>query len=276
MTPPQNPPPPVEPIAVVIVSRNQREALERCLTALAARPGEIRSVVVDLHSSDGSLAVEEAFPAVQFIKLPKHFGTTKALNLGIRAVASDFVLLLPAPVEIAADHVLQLAATLQVSPETGAVCPLCLSESGEALPQVSDLPAPSQPDPPLRAARPGETVACATGPLMVRAFLLTSLQKIDERYGDYGSQPELCAQVRRNGKRVAVDSAARAVAFPRDESGSLARADRQLGAAAFLGKHHGIVNGLLARIRFVLAALLTFQVGTLRYLLMGQKIDGTQ
>ena len=250
--------------------------LHRCLTALAARPGEIRCVVVDLHSTDGSLDAEEAFPAVQFIKLPKHFGTTKALNLGIRAAANEYVLLLPAPAEISAEDVMRMAGMLQDVTETGAVCPLCVAESGEAVPQVSELPAPSNPDPPLRAARPGETVACASGPLMVRAFLLTSLQKIDERYGDYGSQPELCAQVRRNGKRVVVHPEARALVFPREDAGSLARADRQLGTAAFLGKHHGFVTGLLARIKFVLAALFTFQVGTLRYLLAGQKIDGTQ
>lgn len=259
-----------------MVSRNQRDALHRCLAALAVRPDQIRCVVVDLHSTDGSLAAEDTFPAVQFIKLPKHFGTTKAFNLGIRAVASDFVLLLPAPVEISADDVLQLAATLQNSAEVGAVSPLCLSETGEPLPQVCDLPAPGNPDPPLRPAQPGETIGCAAGPLMVRAFLLTSLQKIDERYGDYGSHAELCAQVRRNGKRVVIDAQAQAVTFPRAASGALVRADRQLGTAAFLGKHHGFAAGMLAKIKFMLAALFTFQVGTLRYLLIGQKIDGTQ
>ena len=255
----------MEPIAAIIVSRDQREALQRCLAALAARTDAIRCVVVDLHSTDGSLDAEEAFPLVQFIKLPKHFGTTKALNLGIRAVSNDFVLLLPAPAEIAADDVLQLAAALQASPEIGAICPLC-----EAVPQVGDLPAPGNPDPPLRAARPGETVPCAAGPIMVRAFLLTSLQKIDERYGDFGSHAEICAQVRRNGKRVQIHPSVKALAFPREESGSLVRADRQLGLAAFLGKHHGFAAGILARIRFVLAALLRFQVGSLRHLLAGQ------
>ncbi len=264
----------MEPIAAIIVSRNQREALERCLTALAARSDVIRCVVVDLHSTDGSLQAEETFPSVQFIKLPKHFGTTKALNLGIRAVSSDFVLLLPAPVEITADDVLQLAGTLQDSPEIGAVCPLC--REGEALPQVGDLPTPGLPDPPLRPARPGETVACAAGPMMVRAFLLTSLQKIDERYGDFGSHAEICAQVRRNGKRIRIHPEATALAFPRAESGGLVQADRQLGLATFLGKHHGFLAGLLARLKFVLAALFRFQAGTLRYLVSGQKIDGTQ
>lgn len=277
MTPSEtSPPPQAEPVAAIIVCRNQREALQRCLAALAPHENRIRCVVVDLHSTDGSLDAEAAFPAVQFIKLPKHFGATKALNLGIRAVSNDFVLLLPAPVEIAAEDVLRMADTLKTSPETGAVCPQCVTPAGEPLPQVSDLPAPSNPDPALRAARPGETVACATGPLMVRAFLLTSLQKIDERYGDYGSQPELCAQVRRNGKRVVVDPAARALAFPREDAGALTRADRQLGTAAFLGKHHGFLAGVLARVKFVVAALFSFQVGTLRYLLTGQKIDGTQ
>ena len=48
------------------------------------------------------------------------------------------------------------------------------------------------------------------------------------------------------------------------------------GAAAFLGKHHGFIAGLIARIQFMLSALFRFQAGTLRYLLIGQKIDGTQ
>lgn len=276
MTSPPSPPPPGVPIAAVIVSRNQREALERCLAALTTRPESIRCVVVDLHSTDGSLEAEDAFPMVQFIKLPKHFGATKALNLGIRAVSSDFVLLMTSPVEISAEDVLHLAGALQASPQLGAVSPICIAAADEPVPQVSDLPTPANPDPPLRRARPGETVPCSAGPLMVRAFLLTSLQKIDERYGDFGSHAEICAQVRRNGKSVQIHPEARALAFPRVESGSLVQADRQLGAAAFLGKHHGFIAGLIARIKFMLSALFRFQAGTLRYLLIGQKIDGTQ
>ena len=258
-----------EQIAVIIVSRGQREALFRSLEAIAV--AGIHVIVIDLGSQDGSLDAEEAFPAVQFIKLPKNFGITKALNLGIRACSADYALLMSQPYRLAAADVFAMAREMETDSSIGG---LVAWISGE--PQVSPLPTPANPEPPPQAAQAGAKAECATGPLMVRRFLLTSLQKIDERYGDYGSEPELCMQVQRAGKRVVIADAQATAAGLATQPTALAIADRQLGVAAYLGKHYGLLTGIRVHLKYLLGALFGFELARFRYLITGQKIDGTQ
>jgi GT2 family glycosyltransferase len=123
---------------------------------------------------------------------------------------------------------------------------------------------------------------------MVRAFFLRAMRQIDERYGTYGSDAELCFQVNRSAKRVLLVPATRVVHHGRtdlDASERAARdADFKLGMGLYLKKRFGIVRGALFRISVVLGAfggLLSFR--DFRYHLRlfgalwnGQKIDGTQ
>jgi hypothetical protein len=53
-------------------------------------------------------------------------------------------------------------------------------------------------------------------------------------------------------------------------------ADQELGAAAWIAKHQGFFSALKARVRAIFGALGGLQLGLLRHLLSGQKIDGTQ
>jgi GT2 family glycosyltransferase len=226
--------------------------------------------VVDLGSRDGSVDAEDAFPAAQFIKLPKNFGKTKALNLGIRATQANTVLLMSEPFVMTAADVIAMADRMDADASIGGLAPLV------DMPQAGALPTPSIPDPPVRNGTPGESVEYVTGPLMLRQFLLTSLQKIDERYGDYGSAPELCMQVKRAGKRVVIDEARATRVGDGQRETSLTEADRQLGIAAYLGKHHGFVTGVVSHLKFLLGALFTLNLGRFRYLVTGQKVDGKQ
>ena len=49
-----------------------------------------------------------------------------------------------------------------------------------------------------------------------------------------------------------------------------------LNRAVFIGKYEGFAAGLKVRIGAVFSALFGFRLGELKYLLAGQKIDGTQ
>ena len=80
---------------------------------------------------------------------------------------------------------------------------------------------------------------------MVRRFLLDALRRIDERYGNYGSDVELCMQVRRANKRMVIVEGATAIHHPETQpTRAEFIADRQLGTAAFLGKYHGFPPNL--------------------------------
>jgi GT2 family glycosyltransferase len=129
---------------VVVVSRNRAALLRRCLDSLEqseARP-TLQVIVVDNGSSDGSAQLATAFPAAQFVPLPKNFGLTKALNIGWRAADAAYVFFLHDDTEVEPPTIARLADVLDANPETAAVCPL--RSSATSRPMATGAP-PSQP-----------------------------------------------------------------------------------------------------------------------------------
>lgn len=261
---------------MVIVSFNRADQLRQSLASLGS---DHQVLVVDNCSSDGSPAIEAEFPASRFVRLPKNFGLTKALNIGVRAAEGEYILFLHDDARITGDAVSRLADFLAARQDAGAVAPLLTTETGEPAPQIRPLPTPAAPDPPFQAATGGEeiTAACVSGAaLMFRAFYLRALRQIDERYGVYGSAIELCAQVRRSGKKIFIPQDVKAV--HQALASPLGRADlegdRAAGTAGFLGKHYGFMAGLLFRIKTGLAAALTFRFKVAAGAFAGEKVDG--
>jgi GT2 family glycosyltransferase len=270
-------PEPVEQVSVVIVSCNRIDALRANLTALNAAVANprVQIIVVDNGSRDGSASLDSEFPSTQFLRLPQNFGLTKALNIGIRACDGSYVLFLHEDVEIKPETIESLRAELEKNSDTGAACPLLLDAAGNPALQIRELPTPAVPDPPFRPGKPGAAPAVSGAAIMVRRFLLDAMRRIDERYGNYGSDVELCMQVRRANKKVMIVEGAMAVHRPgaMDKS-ALFAADRQLAEAAFLGKYYGFPAKLKYLLGAIFSALFTFKLGRLRYLVSGQKIDG--
>jgi GT2 family glycosyltransferase len=264
-------------ISVVIVSFNRVDQLRESLKALGA---DHQVVVVDNGSQDGADNISEEFPALRFSRLPKNFGLTKALNIGLRAAEGEYILCLHDDVRITGEAVTRLADFLESRPDVGGVCPLLTDASGNPVPQLRKLPSPSDPDPVLRPpANDGlETTAeCVSGALMFRAFFLRALRHVDERYGNYGSGIELCAQIRRAAKKVVILHSVTAIHenTPSPMPAGALAADRVAGTAAFLGKHHGFLSAFLYRLKTALGALVTFRFPVLIAAVSGQKIDGT-
>ena len=259
-------------VSVIIVSRNRQELLRRSLEALGAGH---QVIVVDNGSSDGSAALDEEFPTARFIRLPKNFGLTKALNLGIRSAEGDYLLLLHDDACVSADAVTQLADILESSPEVGAVCP-----GFDGVHQISLLPTVSHPYPDWHSAGGGEfeDVECATGAaIMLRHQFIRAMRQIDERYGNYGSDLDLSAQVvRRASKKIRIACNVKALHDVLGKEDSLLEADRMIGTAVFLGKYYGFWAGLKFRVATTLQSVLSFRWGMAKHLLSNQKLDGTQ
>jgi GT2 family glycosyltransferase len=264
-------------ISVVIVSFNRVDQLRESLKALGA---DHQIVVVDNGSWDGAENISEEFPNLRFSRLPKNFGLTKALNIGLRAAEGEYILCLHDDVRITGEAVTRLADFLESRPDAGGVCPLLTDVSGNPVPQMRRLPDPSDSDPALGVPTQEEetTTECVSGAaLMFRSFFLRALRHVDERYGNYGSGIELCAQMRRAAKKVVILHSVTAIHENTPspmQTGALA-ADRVAGTAAFLGKHHGFVSALLYRLKTALGALVTFRFSILAAAVSGQKIDGT-
>jgi GT2 family glycosyltransferase len=266
-------------VSVVVVSRNRAALLRRCLEALKKSEGRetLQIVVVDNGSSDGSAQLDIDFPQAQFIRLPKNFGLTKAMNLGWRAADAEYVFFLHDDTEVEPGAAIRLAETLDANPSAAAACPLLVDDEGRPAPQLGALP----PDGQWHAAEPSlsqpEPVEYPRGAaLMMRVYVIRAVRQIDERYGQFGGDADLAAQILRASKKILLDPAARVRHHGSAAYSALERADFLLGRAVFMGKYLGFAAGLRARLAAVAGPLLSFRFGELRYTVAGQKIDGTQ
>ena len=266
-------------VSVVVVSRNRAALLRRCLESLEKSEGRetLQIVVVDNGSSDGSAQLDTDFPQAQFIRLPKNFGLTKAMNIGWRAADAEYVFFLHEDTEVEPGAAIRLAETLDANPSAAAACPLLVAGDGRPAPQLGALP----PDGQWLAAEPAgsqpEPVEYPRGAaLMMRVFVIRAVRQIDERYGQFGGDADLAAQILRASKKILLVPAARVRHQGRAAYSAMESADFLLGRAVFIGKYRGFGAGLRARLAAVIGPFFSFRFGELRYTLAGQKIDGTQ
>jgi GT2 family glycosyltransferase len=266
-------------VTVVVVSRNRAALLRRCLESLEKSEGRetLQIVVVDNGSSDGSAQLDIDFPQTQFIRLPKNFGLTKAMNIGWRAADAEYVFFLHDDTEVDSGAAIWLAGTLDANPNAAAACPLLVGDDGQPAPQLGVLPPTgdwlkAEPS----GSQPEPVVYPRGAALMMRVYVIRAVRQIDERYGQFGADADLAAQILRASKTILLAPAARVRHHGSTGYSALERADFLLGRAVFMGKYLGFAAGLRARLAAVFGPLVSFRWGELRYTLSGQKIDGTQ
>jgi GT2 family glycosyltransferase len=265
-------------VSALVVSYNRKALLQRALEALERSEARdtVEVVVVDNGSTDGSQQLESQFPRARFIRIPRNFGLTKALNLGVRGSEGEYIFFLHEDTEVFPDTVRLLAALLDSQPDAGAVCPLLVDAEGHPAPQLGQFP----PSDTWRPASPATDPAAVDYPrgaaLMMRRSLFTAIRQIDERYGQFGSDADLCFQIRRAGKKILLLPQARARHEGRAAESALRQADRKQGAIAWIGKYGGFWSGLRAQIGAIFGALGSLQLSVLKYLLASQKVDGSQ
>jgi N-acetylglucosaminyl-diphospho-decaprenol L-rhamnosyltransferase len=279
LTPQANPEQQKQPprVSVVVVSRNRAAMLRRCLESIEASDARatLQVIVVDNGSTDGSAGVSDDFPNVQLIRLPKNFGLTKALNLGWRAADAEYVFFLHDDTVVPPSTVGILADALDTHADAVAVCPLLVDGEGQPAPQLGTLP----PTGVWRPAAPGAPAPVEFprgAALMLRVYFIKAIRQIDERYGQFGSDADLAAEIRRASRKILLVPAASVRHEGRSGYSAMERADFLSSRAVFLGKYHGFVAGLTARLASILGPLATLRLGELKYTISWQKIDGTQ
>ena len=211
-------------VAIVIVSYNVRRELDACLQSLDSqrvRDG-LEIVVVDNGSSDGTLdAVRSRWPRVRVIESGGNVGFARANNIGIRATASDYVLLLNPDTIVPVDAVEALVQRLTGDARAAAAGPRLVDETGRAelsfgwtIGPIGELRQKAigalyhRGFPPARRLvdrwtrqsgyRPWVSGAC----FLVRRADLEAAGMLDERYFMYTEDVDLCVTLRNRGREI--------------------------------------------------------------------------
>ncbi|MGD0435158.1 MAG: glycosyltransferase [Bryobacteraceae bacterium] len=279
--------PPAPKVTALIFSYDSAPALRRCLAAIEGSNdrASIEILVVDCGSHDESPQVDSEFAGVTILRLPRYFGRTKAFNIGTRTAAGEYLFFLTPQVEVLPTTIPALVARLESDSEAVAVAPLLVDTEARQAAEFFRLPTPDTGielipvviDKTVQAF----SVEYATfQALLARKYFVKGINYLDERYGEFWSDAELCYQIRRASRKTLAMPQVTALYTPNSpystSSETILDADRVHGAAVYFGKHYGFMSGLLFRIRAILKALVTLRLPLFLALVSGSKIDGSQ
>lgn len=292
---PLTPEEPAKRVTALIVSHNNATGLTRLIRSLENSPDreETEILVIDLGSTDGSGQIDNQFPGVTVLRLAKHFGATKALNIATRTASADYIFYLDPAVELPPDAVSTLATLLDSDHDAVAVCPrLASATDGAPVAQAFRIP-----DAPALAAAcesaTGLLSAVAIPPagdavtveyasrsaILTRKQFVQGMNFFDGRYGQHWADLEFALQIRKAQKKILVVPTVMAVWHEPDvklDRTNTMSADRWIGAAAFLEKHFGSGAAFQFRLGAVIKAIFGFRFGLVLPLISGQKVDGSQ
>lgn len=279
--------PPAPKVTALIFSYDSAPALRRCLAALEGSNDRaaIEILVVDCGSHDESPQLDSEFPQVTILRLPRYFGRTKAVNIGTRTAAGEYLFVMTPEVEVLPTTVPALVARLESDSEAVAVAPLLLDTEAKPAAQFFRLPTPQTGAElaPMDIDKSAQAVSVEYATfqaLLVRKYFVKGINYLDERYGEFGSDAELCYQIRRAGRKTLALPQVTALYTPcspySEGAETILAADRVHGAAVYFGKHYGFLTGLLFRVKSALGALFTGRLGLFAAVVSGSKIDGSQ
>jgi GT2 family glycosyltransferase len=279
--------PPTPKVTALVFSYDSAPALRRCLAALEGSTDRaiIEILVVDCGSHDESPQLDSEFSEVTILRLPRYFGRTKALNIGTRTATGEYLFFLTPEVEVLPTTVPSLLARLESDSEAVAAAPLLLDTEANQAVEFFRLPEPRTGTElaPVAIDKKADVVPVEYATfeaLLVRKYFVRGINYLDERYGEFWADAELCYQIRRAGRKTLVLPQVTAL-FTRcspysASAATLLEADRIHGAATYFGKHYGFVTGLFFRIRAILKALFTLRFSLFMALASWSKIDGSQ
>src|SRR5580704_12939716 len=272
--------PVVPKVSAILVAHNQAPALRRAIVALEASLDRERLeiLLIDSGSQDESSQLDVEYEGITMLRLPHHFGATKAMNIATRTAKAEILFFLSPNVEVAPDTISRLAALIEEEGETVGVCSMLMDTEGTPVSKVREVPTRADflrelgGAPVDLAAESVEVEYPSLDAMMIRKPFIKGMNYFDERFGQFGADADLAMQIGRAQRKVRLYPAVRATyhAAPDPLSGDpLLAADRTLGAAAFLGKYEGFFSGLSFRIGAIFRALGRFDFRELSALVSG-------
>ena len=256
-------------LSIVIVSYNAERDLDRCLASLHEAPPIVRHeiIVVDNRSPDRSVEAARRWPAVRVIENDANVGFAAANNIGIRASAGGFLLLLNSDTLVPSGAIDGLLGELQRHPDAAVVGPRLVDGSGRAELSFGRMLSPLAEWRQRRLVRGAERgdgaarreiAAAAREPgwpdwvsgacLLVRREDAEAVGLLDERYFMYTEDVDFCAAIRARGRRVRFTPAVEVVHLRGRSAASAPAATRaayRRSHLAFYEKHHPALAPLL-------------------------------
>lgn len=250
-------------LSIVIVSYNSAAHLEKCLGSLTDPPPQTdhEIVVVDNASTDGTPDyLRSRWPGVRLIDAGGNLGFARANNLGIRQTSGELVLLLNPDTVAPAGALDRLVEALDAEPAAAIVGPRIVDAEGRAelsfgkmISPLSELrqkilvkghqyrlPVLSPLVEQLTATT--KYVDWVSGAcLLIRRGDLEAAGMLDERFFMYTEDVDLCAAVRRSGRKVLFVATVRIVHARGASAGSAPAAvetAHRRSQIAFYEKHH--------------------------------------
>ena len=109
----------MQEVSVIIPNFNGMAYLDGVLAGLECQTvSNFDVILVDNGSNDGSCAfVAARYPWVHLIELPENFGFCKAVNEGIRASRSPYVLLLNNDIEVTENFIEEMLSAIKRHPK---------------------------------------------------------------------------------------------------------------------------------------------------------------
>jgi N-acetylglucosaminyl-diphospho-decaprenol L-rhamnosyltransferase len=249
-------------LAIVIVSYNVRAELAACLRSIVADqpPCPTQICVVDNGSNDGTpQMLRDEWPHVHLIEPGGNLGFARGNNVGIRATASDLVLLLNPDTVVSSGAITTLVDRLMADANAAAAGPRLEDQDGAAelsfgwtLGPIGELRQRvlvglyhRRVGPVVRSverwtreagARDWLSGAC----LLVRRADLLAAGLFDERYFMYTEDVDLCISLRALGKTVLFVPEARVTHLRGRSAGRNPHTERlrRQSQLAYYAKHH--------------------------------------
>lgn len=215
----------VADLAIVVISTNEAQWLEPCLSTVFDHAGNaaLEVIVVDNASTDGTRElVESKFPQARVISSSNR-GFAHGNNRGLQRANARYMLLLNPDTEVIAGTFGELIQLLDARPQIGLVGVRQVTADGELLPTIRRFPSARRAFGealfserwPVNPTWAGERVLdwgayereaeCdwTSGSFMLaRREALLGAGLLDERFFLQSEEPDLCLRIKRNGWQV--------------------------------------------------------------------------
>lgn len=234
----------MEEIAIVIPNYNGIKFLPACLRSLAEQDQDTPAyevIVVDNGSEDGSCdLVRREFPHVRVITLPENTGFCHAVNVGIEASVSPYVILLNNDTKVMPGFVRELHRAIEGRPEAFSVSarmlmwdkPECLDDAGDRYCVFGWAYARGKGRPAEAFGRAAEVFSACGGAAIYRRSVLEEIGLFDEMHFAYVEDLDIGYRARIYGYRNYYEPRAEVIHYGSASSGSRYNEFKTVHAAA--------------------------------------------